>query len=187
MVEKPRLSLMDLFLITTCFLCLLTGFFIIIPQPYSLAVFWLVVSFTSYIPLIYLPFHVKAFVAVIQPTTQSDESDGSVVLRPQLSQRFAQQYNVSVFLTMILPLYSVNYLVSLCGGFNAIQTIVGYQILSVVTKGLFAAATMDIHLDALNQAQRALTEEQRANEARRNFLEYIFHEVHRISFTSYWI
>ena len=88
---------------------------------------------------------------------------------------------------MILPLYSVNYLVSLCGGFNAIQTIVGYQILSVVTKGLFAAATMDIHLDALNQAQRALTEEQRANEARRNFLEYIFHEVHRISFTSYWI
>ena len=50
-----------------------------------------------------------------------------------------------------------------------------YQILSVLTKGLFAAVTMDMHADLLIKFE--LREEQRANEARRAFMKYLFHEV----------
>ena len=49
------------------------------------------------------------------------------------------------------------------------------QVLSVLTKGLFAAAVMDIHLDLFEQARRSqasIRELQRVNEARRNFMKY---------------
>ena len=42
---------------------------------------------------------------------------------------------------------------------------------------LFAAATMDIHLGLMVEAEKALLEERRANEARRQFMRFIFHEV----------
>jgi len=45
----------------------------------------------------------------------------------------------------------------------------------VLTKGLFAAVTMDMHADLLIKFE--LREEQRANEARRAFMKYLFHEV----------
>ena len=36
---------------------------------------------------------------------------------------------------------------------------------------------MDVYEDALALAEIALNEERRANESRRNFLKYLFHEV----------
>jgi hypothetical protein len=62
-----------------------------------------------------------------------------------------------------------------------------YQILSVLIKGLFAAATMDIHLDLLFETEKLLVEEQRANDARRAFMKYIFHEVRNLLFIIYGI
>jgi len=186
MVDKPELSKTDWFLIFMFFLCLITGFFIIIPQPYGWAMFWLVVSCVTYLPLMYLPFYVKRYDTVIVATTKyvkeglsNDSSDAW----HKLNHRFAQRTNLSTWLTFILPLYTVNYLVALFGGFDYAQTIAVYQVLSVLTKALFAATTMDIHLDALRKAQRELAEEERANDARRAFFKYIFHEVNY----SYWI
>lgn len=49
--------------------------------------------------------------------------------------------------------------------------------MSVLTKGLFAAATMDIHLDLLGATEKQLLQEIRSNAARRQFMKYIFHEV----------
>jgi len=175
MVDKPELSWMDWFLMTTFFICLITGFLIIIPQPYGWAVFWLVVSCLTYLPLIYLPFYVKQFDNLIHPDEEnidkySESSD-------QLNQRYAQRYNVTLLLTFMLPLYTVNYLVALFGGFDAAQTIAVYQVLSVFTKAFFAAATMNVHLNALRHVQQALIGEKEANEMRREYLKNIFHKV----------
>jgi len=179
MIDKTTLSMMDLFLMASFFFCILTGFFTIIPQPKILAAFWLVVSFVSYLPMFYLPFHLKRADSIIQPTNNNEETE--VFL--QISHRFAQRYNIAVFLATVLPLHGLNYLIALFGGFDAIQTIVGYQLLSMVTKCLFAAATMDIHRDALHHAQRALLVEQQANETRRYFYKNILHEVSALPFT----
>eukprot|EP00597_Dinobryon_sp_UTEXLB2267_P005112 CAMPEP_0170071904 /NCGR_PEP_ID=MMETSP0019_2-20121128/9688_1 /TAXON_ID=98059 /ORGANISM="Dinobryon sp., Strain UTEXLB2267" /LENGTH=457 /DNA_ID=CAMNT_0010280633 /DNA_START=879 /DNA_END=2252 /DNA_ORIENTATION=+ len=47
----------------------------------------------------------------------------------------------------------------------------------MATKGLYAALLMDVHFDTLVVTQQALSLEQTANEARRAYLKYLFHEV----------
>jgi len=172
LVDKPDLSRVDWFLMVTFFLCLVTGFFIIIPQSNSMAIFWLVVSCLTYVPMLYLPFYVRRY----------DEYFNFSVEDPtgveNMSKRFAQRYNLSLWLTIILPFYTVNYLLAMYRVINAAQTIVIYQILSVLTKALFAAVTMDIHVEAFRQVQRVAREERRVVAARKAFLSYIFNEVH---------
>ena len=165
--NKPYLSNVDIFLMFCFFLCLVTGFFIIIPSSYSVGVFWLVVSCITYVPVLYLPFY-----------------DGDVFnneIPPEkinlVSNRYAKQTNLSIWLTIVLPLYTVNYLLAMYNYYGPSTTIIIYQVLSVLTKGLFAGCTMDIHLDLLLETQRSLVEEYRVNNARRVFMKYIFHEI----------
>jgi hypothetical protein len=122
-----------------------------------------------------------------------------------ISERFAKQRDLSIWLTIILPLYTVAYLMqwynyldylqvrpspppsaldraldltpAMCSSYPLVQLVALYQILSVLTKGLFAAVTMDMHADLLIKFE--LREEQRANEARRAFMKYLFHEVRK--------
>jgi len=56
-------------------------------------------------------------------------------------------------------------------------TVLMFQFLSMATKGIYAAVLLDTHKDALIFAELALDEERRANESRREFLKYLFHEV----------
>jgi signal transduction histidine kinase len=63
------------------------------------------------------------------------------------------------------------------GFLDAALTVVLFQTLSVFTKGLFAAACMDVHDGVLRKTVQSLAEEQRANDARRTFMKYIFHEI----------
>ena len=159
------------------FICLIAGFFIIIPQNYALAVFWLVVSCLTYLPLLYLPCYVKTYSRWVYTDLRMETTFVGSDRSNSISQRYAQRYNLTIVLSVLLPLYTVNYLLALAGYINPAQTIAIYQVLSVLTKGLFAITTMDIHLGALVQAQRNLLDEERAHEARRAFLKYIFHEV----------
>ena len=51
--NKPRLGRMDWVLMGSFFLCMVAGFFIIIPSSEALGIFWLVVSFMAYLPSIF--------------------------------------------------------------------------------------------------------------------------------------
>jgi signal transduction histidine kinase len=48
---------------------------------------------------------------------------------------------------------------------------------SFLAKSIFAEIVLDEHLDALDPSALDLLTERRANESRRNFLRYVFHEV----------
>jgi len=172
MVDKPDLSRMDWFLILSFFVSLFTGFLMIIPQPNSTAIFLLFISCISFCPTLYLPFYLKQYDGSLNEQIEENHEQFS-----KFSQRFAQRYNISFGLTFVLPLFAVIYIISMFGLINDPVTILSFQILSVVTKGIFAAAVVDIRLDSLRETQRALVEENRASEARRAFLKYIFHEV----------
>ena len=175
-VDKSALNRVDIF-ITICFwLCLVTGWFIIFPQPYESGMFWFLVSCLTYLPMLYLPFYSAnsdstVFTDHLHPAKQD------TTLSKIFNARFAQRRNLSLWLTVVLPLYTVNYIVALAGGYGPAETNAIYQVLSVLTKGLFAAATMDAHLALMVEAEKAFLEEKRANEARRAFMKYIFHEV----------
>jgi hypothetical protein len=152
----------------------------VISQSYVGAMFSLVVSCVTYCPMLYLPWY-TADLAIF---------DKQVEAQLQVfAESNAQRYNLSVVLNIFLSLFIVVYFVALLNGIGYAETIVGFEILSVITKGLFAATTMDMHLELLFKAETIIINEKRAseakvlveifraNEARRSFTRYIFHEV----------
>eukprot|EP01041_Mallomonas_annulata_P011020 gene11020-23024_t len=178
-VDKPVLTKMDWFLMITFDLCLIFGSFIIPKQPYGLGLFWLALSLFTYVPMLYLPFYVGK-----TRTMLADGSDDEVSISEHEtpfeneltnSHALLKRYNLAMWLTFILPLYTVNYLIAWSGGIDYGTTIAIYQVLSVLTKGLFAAICMDGHVDVLLEAERIV--ERRSTAARRALMRYIFHEV----------
>ena len=175
---------MDWVMMGSFFLCLIAGFFIILPLSYGVGVFLLTVSFLSYVPVLFLPCYCQenlSFYSIIN-TASSDnlESEAvSSITRVHISHMRAKRYKLSLVLTSVLPLVPVVYLLAIFEVLDAPATIVPFLVLSVATKGLFAYVTMDIHFDLLVAARVAVSEEndRNANEARRAFLKYIFHEL----------
>jgi signal transduction histidine kinase len=165
-VDKKELSTQDKVYISTFWLCLLFGFLIIFEQPYWLAMFWLVLSCLFYVPMMYLPWY-------DEDTTDFD----SEILTGHLAEMKEKRLQLIIWLSIILPLFTINYLVAMWGFINIPTTVIIYQVLSVLTKGLFAACVMDIQMVGYRELEKRLVQEQNANEARRNFMKYIFHEV----------
>eukprot|EP01036_Dinobryon_divergens_P029224 gene29224-biopygen23711 len=108
------------------------------------------------------------------------EPEESDAVEMGIQQIYSKKRKLAWVLTIILPLYTVNYLTAYGGATTPAQTIVVYQILSVLTKAFFASITMDIHVDLLESARRVLSEEtfrHCIDEARRTFMKYISHEL----------
>jgi signal transduction histidine kinase len=90
---------------------------------------------------------------------------------------YKQYIYISRSIAFIFPLYILNYGLSIVKLYPYWITIIIYQLLSLLTKGLFVAFIMDIHLNVLIDIDKALMRERLANETRRSFMKYIFHEV----------
>jgi len=119
---------------STFFVCLLAGFLIVIPQSYGMGAFWLTVSCVTYIPVIFLPWYKSEMVVALL----DDDGESLEVF----ADRYAKQQNTAIWLSIILPIYTLNYLLAFYGCYGLEATICIYQICSVLTKGLFAGCTM---------------------------------------------
>ena len=168
-VDKAELNRVDYSIIVSFFICLLLGFVPIIPQPYWLGMFWFLLSCIIFLPTLYLPFHVSY--------KAQDFVDLEAGVENYLLKRKRQRYQLAMWLTICFPLFPITYLLATLRVFDEGNTIGIYLILSVLTKALYSAIAMDVHSGALTEAQKSLMEERNANEARRAFLKYIFHEV----------
>jgi hypothetical protein len=127
-VEKQDLTRMDWFLMITFMVSLIAGFLIIIPKSYGVSVFWLVVSCVTYLPVCYLPWHTVKF--------QGTDPDGDKQRLRAYATSNAQRFNLSVLLVVIFPLYIVVYFAAFFAEIGYAETIVAYQVLSVLTKGI---------------------------------------------------
>ena len=78
--------------------------------------FWLVVSCVTYLPLLYLPCNSNGTIA-----SEKDSNLEEIV--SFYAGRLAQQQNIAIWLSIILPLYTINYLVALFGGIDVPTTI----------------------------------------------------------------
>jgi hypothetical protein len=176
--------MIDYFLIISHFFSLLAAFLMLLPQSYRGVIFWLIVGCVTYLPLSYLPWHIVKF----EPA--NNEADPSMDNSLQVNaERNAQRYNLSIMLNICYALFLGVYFLALFQGIGHAETIVSYEILSLLPKALFAAMLMDIHLELLFKAKQILLDVQKAkeakelaevhrtNEARRAFTRYIFHEV----------
>ena len=130
---------MDWFMMGTFFLCLITGFFIIIPSSEAIGIFWLVVSCVTYLPTLYLPCYCNNRTPV-----QLVTADGDLIFLGA-QHIFSRKQRLAWMLTIVLPQYTVNYLIAYAGWITPVETVAIYQVLSVLTKGLFATITMVRH------------------------------------------
>ena len=166
-VVKAKSCKTDNAMIVSFFFCILFGFLPIIPQPHWLAAVWLSLAFLCYVPIFYLPFHVSG----------GSENFVDLEVGSYFVKRNKQSYYLALWLTICFPLFPLTYLLAVFKIIGADETISIFLILSVLTKALYAAIAMDVHSATLTEAHHALVEERNANEARRAFLKYIFHEV----------
>jgi signal transduction histidine kinase len=172
--NTSELTKTDMALMGSFFLCLLAGFLIIIPQSPGLAKMWLTFSCLFYLPLLVLPWYKGKHEVVVSDEKSIAEEHHT---RTYFAESPEMRRNLSIWLTIVLPLYTIVYLVALWGGIDYALTIALYQVLNMITKGLFSAVIMDIHLHLLAKTEMLVAQERRANEARREHMKYIFHEV----------
>ena len=134
--NKRFLTRMDCFLMAAFLLSLLAGFFIIIPSPEAVAIFWLAISCFAYLPVCYLPWYCKTSSRMQLATADGDAID--LGIRHMLSRK--QQ--LAWVLTLSFPLFPLTYFLAWGRVVNPAQTVAIYLILSVLTKGVFASITM---------------------------------------------
>jgi signal transduction histidine kinase len=171
-VDKPTFSLIDWGITVALFVSLLAAFCIIFPQPYFSALMLLVVSCTAFVPVLFLPVYLR-----VRPDFHEMSPKISAYNFSILEEAHKMRYSLSVFLVLSFCLFPLVYLAAMWGFIDAASTVASFQMLSVVTKGLIAAACMDAHEGVLVKTVQALAEEQGANEARRSFMKYLFHEI----------
>ena len=168
MVDKEKLDTIDCTMIVTFFLTIIFGFISIIPQPTFLGIFWFLLASLSFLPTLYLPWHVSR-----QEEVEVDVESGVT----HRSIRREQRYHFALWMTIAFPLFPVVYLLAAFKAIGPGVTVGLYQLLSLVLKGFLLVVIMDEFSNALSEVRQTLSKEQLANQLRRTFLKNIFHEV----------
>jgi hypothetical protein len=124
-VDKEDLSMMDWFMMATFYVCILTGFVIILQK--SKEILWLIVSCALYFPVLCLPFYIKKL--------SGTSTEGARFGR--YAEGYSKQTNVARMLCVIFHLLGVKYFSAMFGFIDPAQSLIAFQVLSVLTKGLF--------------------------------------------------
>ena len=169
---KKNLNRVEYTVIATFFACCVFGFLPIIPQPQFLAYIWISMSALTCIPLLALPWYLslegKEFVGDIEQGQSKPLSTG---------RRKKQQLFLAYWMTVVCPLFPLNYFLAAAKVIGPGESVGVFLLLTLVLKAFFAASLADAHAHALMDAEHELERERQANESRRAFLKYLFHEV----------
>ena len=187
---KNDLSKVDYAFITSFFMCIVFGFLPIIPQPKFLGYLWVVLSAIACIPVLLLPWYVSSPRYSDLSEQSTDMEEGKSRLRGRGASKSQQQFHSALWLTIVNPLFPLTYILAATKVIEPGHSVGVFLLLTLVMKAVFAASLADIHvhafLDALRQLELEmdrqanmyeLEKERYANECRRNFLKYLFHEV----------
>lgn len=174
--RKSSLSRVDWLLMASLFLCLVTGFCVNITSSYEVGLFFLMVSISFSIPILYLPIYSMSVSTVY--SVVDGEEEWSAIGTSQLRD---SRFKLSLLMVALFALYPLTYFIAWGGGMGPPATIATFIFLTLLVKGLLATAIMSTHYNVLLTSRRAFQEIEdsiiRNNEARRTFLKYIFHEI----------
>ena len=153
---------MDWILLFLFVAMLVSGFCVNLVKTAILGQVVLTISIICYSPFFFLPIFLRS---------DNEETFGSD------SSYKRKRYILTMTFVLGMPIFGLVYLLAAARVINAPQTVIMFQMLSLVVKALYAAVLMDLYQGALIAAQQALAEERLANDSRRSFLKYLFHEV----------
>eukprot|EP01036_Dinobryon_divergens_P026229 gene26229-biopygen21878 len=168
LTEKKDLSNTDLAIMMSFFVCMVSGFLLIIPQPRYLAYFWLSVCAVTCLPVLYLPWYVSRNESA--PDIEEGGSNHSII--PSGSKKHKQQFYLALWTTIVCPLFPLNYALAATKIIGPGESTGIFLLLTLLLKAFFAASLADAHTNVLLDAQKDLDRERQANEARRAFLKH---------------
>ena len=169
---KKDLSKTDVVIISSFFVCILCGFLPIIPQSRSLSIFWIVVSSIACLPVLSLPWQVSP-----PERDPAGDMENGASKQSSSSRRQKQQLSFAHWMTVVCPLFPINYFLATAKVIGPGESVGVYLLLTLLMKAFFAASLADVHTHALLDSRDDLDKERQANDARRAFLQYLFHEV----------
>ena len=182
LTEKKDFNRTDLAIMISFFVCIVCGFLPIIPQPRYLAYLWIAMSSVACLPVLLLPWYVSC---------QKQVPDIEEAASNQMSnvKRQKQQYSLALWMAVVCPLFPLNYILAATKVIGPGESVGIFLLLTLLLKAFFAASLADAHTLSLIDAQKELEKsaidkifydlekERYANESRRTFFKFLFHEV----------
>jgi hypothetical protein len=169
-VSFHPLNKMEKSFVHATFVMILTGFFIVIPQPVPLGMFWCILASASFAWLLYFPRYTTQHGFI---STKPKNMEVRLVL-------IAQQTQLAFFLVSIFFAIAINYFVAAGGATSPGLAAVGFFFLSFFTKCVFVVMCLEVNNEIDVRADiKELDDERNANEARRKFMKYQV-ELHHI-------
>jgi len=176
-LHKTQVSRKDITLLVMFFTCLLSGFLINLPQPQWLGGLWLGVSCLTYTPFILLPYYFDEEELGCDGSEHLHDEEEEKQQEAVVRRSRRQCHHLSLWFAVLMPLFALSYFLALSRVLQHSHTILLFQFLSLVTKGIYAVLLLDSHLDADGVLQQQLGERSRTSSGRRAFLRYLFQEM----------
>jgi signal transduction histidine kinase len=144
------------------------GFLLIFVTTMAGAIICITLSIVSYMPLLFAS-------CINKLNRKSDFSNVSITtpMRYNLQKMDSMNFWVSVTMT----LFPITYLLAAVRAIDFETSAALFQLLSMAIKGFYGAILLDLQTDAVVVSNWTLQQEIRANNSRRSYLKYVFHEV----------
>ena len=170
---KKNLSRTDWAIIASFFMCMAFGFLPIIPQPQSLAYIWVALSAIACVPVLTLPWYLSYSGKVSAAVADIEQGVLTVSKRRQ-----RQQYSLAYWMTIVCPLFPLNYLLAATKAIGPGDSAGAFLLLTLLLKSFIASSLLaESHTEAFLESEREIEKERQANESRTAFLKHLFHEV----------
>lgn len=168
MIDKPSVTALEWTVMLSFFFCIAAGFVIIVPQPLQSAQFFLALSCAFYIPVLLLPWigGGSLFLRHRKVEMETENADGP------LGAQFVRRRALVLVLMFLYSLFALTYFLAVFGVINRATTVCAFQVVSVLTKGIFAAAALDVARPSGRGGN-----EKSDSLLHGAFLEYVLHDV----------
>lgn len=173
--DKPSLSHTDWFIISSFFVCILSGFLLQTTSNVLLSKVLLTISLVSCTPCLLMIQQTQSkLMSVMKRSTENQFRRGFYERKILLASRKA---TLCLGLGLMLPAFGLIYILALSRVFSPETTWVAFNGLSAFTKLVFSSLCMDSHLEISHPAIGLIDAENFSSTSRRAFLRYVFHEV----------
>ena len=144
------------------------GFLLIFVTNAAGAIICITLAVLSYMPLLFAS-------CIVKYNRKNDFSIVSITtpMRYNLQKMDSMNFWVSVTMT----LFPITYLLAAVRAIDFETSTALFQLLSMAIKGFYGAILLDLQTDAVVVSNWTLQQEIRANNSRRSYLKYVFHEV----------
>ena len=176
--DKDALTLADYAIIFLMGFSVLSGFLMNLNIGEGGGIAWFVFGCLSLVASQLFVLHKKR---VILPTTKLE--NGSEVVEVLTECRFRElaagkkRQNLIVLIASIFPLFPVVYILGWMRIINRDEVAIAYLLVSISSKLLFVSSLLDAHVGLSDYLEASRSAEKRANDAQRDFLRFVFHEL----------